>query len=70
MAKIERIWVEADDGKPQYVRKVTPERRVHALSGSSTIDGLPYYETADGAACNRDGDTFIVVKTGQRLTTR
>jgi hypothetical protein len=70
MAKVEKILVETEDGKPIYIRKVTPVIRAGSLSGHSTIDGLPFYETADGAKCNRDGDTFLVLETGQRLTMR
>lgn len=70
MAKIEKIWVESESGEPEYIRKVTPEIRSTSLNGSSTVDGLAHYETADGKMCNREGNTFIVVSTGRRLTMR
>ena len=60
----------AIDGKPQYVRNVIRAMRVSFLAEVSSIAGLTYHEAADGAACNRDGDAFRIVETGQRLTMR
>jgi hypothetical protein len=49
------------------VRQITPQIAESNLEESWVRDGLATLELPNGQKCNRDGDGFIVVDTGERL---